>query len=74
MKWDTGLMEWIARWKNECINDLEYRIMKDTQAEQREKGITENKSTLRELSDSIKCNNIYIIGRREKRGQTIYMK
>ena len=45
--------------------------MEDTKAEQkRERRIIDNKSRLRELSNSIKSNNIHIIGvSEEKEGE-----
>ena len=47
----------------EWINDLEDRVMKTEQPEQkRENRIMQNKNRLRKLSDPIKCNNIYITG------------
>ena len=53
-------------------NDLEDRIMESNQAEQmKEKGIMQNGNRFRELSDSIKHNNICmtaITERREKKG------
>ena len=51
----------------EWIHDLENRVMESNQAEQkREKWIMQNKNRLRELSDSIRCNNIHIIEVPEK--------
>ena len=47
----------------EQISDIEGRIMENNEAEQkRERKIMNHKSRLRELSDSIKHNNIHIIG------------
>ena len=52
--------------------------MENNEAEQnRERTIRDHKSRLRELRDSIKSNNINIIGfqkKREKKGQKIYFK
>ena len=53
--------------------------MENNGAEQRrEQRIMEQENKLRELSDYIKCNNIYIIGvserKRKIRGQKIYLK
>ena len=48
--------------------------MKSNQAEQKqEKIIVQNENRFRELSDVIKCNNIYIMGvpEEEKKGQKI---
>ena len=60
------------------INDPEDKVMENNEVEQkRERRIMQHKNRLRELSDSIKCNNIYIIGvpeDREKREQKIYLK
>ena len=47
----------------EWINDLEDKVMESNEAEQkRERRIMQNENRLRELNDSIKCNNIHIIG------------
>ena len=47
----------------ECISDLEDRIVEITQSEQqKEKWILKNEDSLRDLWDSIKHNNIHIIG------------
>ena len=60
----------------EWIGDLENTLMEINEAEQkRERRIMEHKNRLRELSDSIKCNDICIIGvpeeeEREKRDRT----
>ena len=54
-----------SRWEEaeEQIDDLEDRVMESNQAEQKkEKGIMQNENQLRELSDSIKYNNVYILG------------
>jgi len=52
--------------------------MEDNEAEQkRERRIMQNKNRLKELTDSIKYNNIHIIGVLEEereRGQKIYLK
>ena len=51
-----------ARGSKEQIN-LEERVMESNRAEQvRGKKNMQNENKLRELSDSIKCNNIHIIG------------
>ena len=56
----------------EQISDLKNRVMESNQAEQkREKRNMQNKNRLRQLSDTIKHNNICIIGvpeKRERRG------
>ena len=57
--------------------DLEDKIMESNEAEQKRR-IVQYKNRLRELSDLIKCNNIYILGvpeeeEREK-GQKFYFK
>lgn len=45
------------------INNLEDRVKESNQAEHvREKKVIQNENRLRELSDSIKCNNIQITG------------
>ena len=50
----------------EWIGDVEYRVMKSSQAEQvREKRIMWNKNRLREIRDSVK-HNIHIVGIPEK--------
>ena len=51
--------------------------MENNQTEQKEQRIMQNKNTLRELNDSIKCNNIRIIGvseevEREKRAENLF--
>ena len=47
----------------ECISDNEDKIMETKEAEQkRERIIMEHENRFRELSDSIKYNNIHIIG------------
>ena len=47
----------------EWINDLEYRMVEITAAEQNiEKRRLGNEDTLRDLWDNIKCTNIHIIG------------
>lgn len=58
---------------------LEDRVMESSQNEhQKEKIIINTKSRLRESSNIIKHNNIYIIGipegEQRKRGQKIYLK
>ena len=62
----------------EWIKYLEDRVMESNQPKQkREKKNYENENRLRELSDSIKLNNIHIIGVPEeerKRSQRIYSK
>ena len=45
------------------MHDTEDKIMENTEAERkRERKILEHECRLRELSDSIKCNNIHMIG------------
>ena len=47
----------------EQISDLEDKVMESKEAEQkRERRILQHENRLRKLSDSIKCNNIYILG------------
>ena len=47
----------------EWISDLEDNIMENNEDEQkRERRTMEHEKRLRELSDSIKCKNIHIIG------------
>ena len=47
----------------ERISDLEDRMVEFTAAEQnKEKRMNRNEDSLRDLWDSIKCNNIHIIG------------
>ena len=63
----------------EQIRDLEDRVIESNQAEQvREKIIMQNENRLKEISDSIKHNNICIIGipeeKREKSGQKMQLK
>ena len=61
------------------VNDIEDRIMENNEVEQkRERRIMDHKNRLRELSDSIKHNDIHIIGvpeeeQREK-GTEIYLR
>ena len=46
----------------ECINDLEDRIMEITQSQhQKEKQVLKNENSLRSLWDNIKHTNIHII-------------
>ena len=62
----------------EQISDLEDRIVEFTTAEQnKEKRMKRNEDSLRDLWDSIKCNNICIIGVPEegkKKGLRKYLK
>ena len=62
----------------ERTDDLEDRAMESNQAKQmRERKIMQIENSLRELSDSIKHNNIHIIGipeEEERRGQKMYLK
>ena len=63
----------------EWINDLEDRVTESNQAEQkREKRIMQNENRPKELNDSIRPNNIHIIGVQEEeeteREQKIYLK
>ena len=47
----------------ECISDLEKRMVEFTAAEDnKEKRMKRNEDSLRDLWDNIKCNNIRIIG------------
>ena len=47
----------------EWINDLEDKVMESNEAEwKRERRIMQNENSLRELSDSLRCNNICIRG------------
>ena len=63
MRNTVGIMNRRPDEAEEQINDLDDRIMLNNQAERkREKRIMENDKRLGELSDSIKCNNIRIIG------------
>ena len=57
--------------------DLEDKVMESNQAERkRAKRIMQNENILKELSDSIKCNNVCIIGvpeeEREKRAKKFF--
>ena len=62
----------------ERISDLEDRVVEFTAAEQnKEKGMTRNEDSLRDLWNNVKCNNIRIIGvpegeEREKGPEKIY--
>lgn len=63
----------------EQISDIEDRIMENNEAEQkRERKTVDHKSWLRELHDSIKHNNICVIGVPEeeerKRGRSFFLK
>ena len=53
----------------ERIGELEDKIMEKEEAEKEIKKIQEYEGRIRELSDTIKCNNIWIIGfqRRKRR-------
>ena len=60
-------------------SDSEDRIMENNEAEQKTERIMEHESRLKELSDSIKCNNICIVGipeeeEEDKREQKIYLR
>ena len=47
----------------EQINNLEVKVMESNEAKEgRERRIMQNETRPRELSDSIKCNNIHVIG------------
>lgn len=59
----TTRMEEAVEW----VSDTEDRIMKNKEVDQkRERKILDHKSRLLELGDSLKCNNIYIIGLSEE--------
>ena len=63
----------------EWISELEDRVMESTEPEQKRERIIQHKNSydLSELSDSIRCNNINIIGvqeKRDKRVKKIYLK
>ena len=63
----------------ERISDLEDRMLEFTSAEQnKEKRMTRNEDTLRDLWDNIKCNNICITGipeeKRERKDPRKYLK
>ena len=45
----------------ECISDLEDRIVEKTQSEQKIKRIKKNKCNLRDLIDNITCSKFHII-------------
>ena len=45
----------------EWINDLEDKVMESKEAEQKRERIMQNENRIRELRDSIKHNNIFII-------------
>ena len=48
---------------DEWVRDTEHKVMENNEAEQqRERTIMDHENRLREISDSIKCNNIHIIG------------
>jgi len=44
------------------MNDLEDKVIEINQAEQERERIMEHENKVRELSDSIKRNNVHIIG------------
>ena len=47
----------------ECISDLEDRIMEITQSEQQiERQMKKNESNVQDLWDNIKCANLHIVG------------
>ena len=49
------------------ISDLEDKVEKNTQAEQQnKKEFLKNEESLRNLLDNMKCNNIHIMGGKEK--------
>ena len=64
----------------EQINDLEDRVTESNQAEQkREKRIMQNENRPKELNDSIRSNNIHIIGvpeeeEREKGAENLFQE
>ena len=64
----------------ERISEVEDRLVEITNAEQkREKRLTTNEESLRELWDNVKCNNILIIGvaegeEREKGTEKIFQE
>ena len=59
----------------ERISEIEDKIMENDEAKKREKNILDHKERIRELSDSMKCNNIHIIGvpEEERKGQKVYL-
>ena len=62
----------------EWISDLDDKVMESEESKpKRERRIMQHKNIPRQLSDSIKSNNICIIGvseEKEKRGKKIYLK
>ena len=58
------------------ISEIEDKIMENDEAEKKREKILDHEGTIRELSYSMKCNNIHIIGvpeeEREK-GEEVYL-
>ena len=60
----------------ERISEIEDKIMENDEAEKkRVRKILDHKGRIRELSDSMKCNNIRIIGvpEEERKGLKVYL-
>jgi len=61
----------------ERIGDIEDKIMENNEVEKkRERKLSDHKGRLREFSNSIKHNNIHVIGSQKKsrkRGQKVYL-